>query len=93
MSNENINLNEERSLSQKKTVLQLLQQGAVLTPLDALFGVGTKKLATRISELISDGHTEIHKARVQTTTSNGKQVWVMSYFIPKEERTQTTTED
>lgn len=90
----NTNDNEVRSLSQKQLILRMLNQGAVLTPLDALWGVGSMKLSTRISELINEGHTEIQKTRVQVPTANGKSAWVMSYSIPEDQRNQTsTTED
>ena len=79
----NINPNPERSLTQRQQILELLQAGYSLTPLDALRLVGTTKLATRISELINeDGHTEIIKERVSVKTANGKHASVMQYCIP-----------
>lgn len=84
--NININLNPKRSRSQKERILELLQNGVVLTPIAALRMVGTTKLATRISELIDEGHTEIKKERISVPVWNGDsekmgKATVMSYFI------------
>lgn len=82
MAHENINPNPKRSSSQKERILELLQSGHVLTPLDGLHGVGSMKLATRISELINkDGHTEIQKKKIQVPVAGGGTAYVMSYFI------------
>lgn len=80
MARINCNPNHKRSKTQKQLILELLQSGATLTPLDAWQKVGTTKLATRISELISDGHTEIQKEQVKVKTAAGY-AYVMSYFI------------
>jgi len=72
---------KDRVSSQKARILVLLQCGAVLTPLDALDMVGTTKLATRVSELIREGHTEIRKEWAEVTDRNGETVRVMSYRI------------
>lgn len=84
--NVNINLNPKRSRSQKERILELLQNGVVLTPIAALRMVGTTKLATRISELIDEGHTEIKKEKVTVPVWNSEsetmgKATVMSYFI------------
>lgn len=84
--NVNINLNPKRSRSQKERILELLQNGIVLTPIVALRMVGTTKLATRISELIDEGHTEIKKEKVTVPVWNSEsetmgKATVMSYFI------------
>ncbi len=81
MQHENINPNPKRSASQKQRILELLQEGQVLTPLDGLHGVGSMKLATRISELINEGHTEIQKKPIVVETKGGGTARVMSYFI------------
>ena len=70
--NVNINLNPKRSRSQKERILELLQNGVVLTPIAALRMVGTTKLATRISELIDEGHTEIKKEKVTVPVWNSE---------------------
>lgn len=80
---ENINPNPKRSTSQKMCILNYLQQGHTLTPLDALRLCGTTKLATRVSELIDEGHTEIKKEFVNVTTADGGKAHVMSYRIER----------
>ena len=85
-TNININPNPKRSRSQKERILELLQNGVVLTPIAALRMVGTTKLATRISELIDEGHTEIKKEKVTVPVWNSEsetmgKATVMSYFI------------
>ena len=84
--NVNINLNPKRSRSQKERILELLQNGIILTPIVALRMVGTTKLATRISERIDEGHTEIKKEKVTVPVWNSEsetmgKATVMSYFI------------
>ncbi len=81
MASKNNNPNPGRSLTQKEQILQYLQTGGLLTPLQALQMFGTTKLATRISELINeDGHTEIQKRYIKVDTAHGS-AHVMSYFI------------
>lgn len=82
MAKENIDPNPKRSTSQKQRILERLQAGEVLTPMDAILGRCGTKLATRISELINkEGHTEIQKKMVEVTNSDGTPTQVMSYFI------------
>ena len=82
MVKENIDPNPKRSTSQKQRILERLQAGEVLTPMDAILGRCGTKLATRISELINkEGHTEIQKKMVEVTNSDGTTAKVMSYFI------------
>lgn len=78
---ENNNPNPKRSLSQKARILKYLEAGNTLTPLDAWRLIGTSKLATRVSELIAEGHTEIQKKRVEVITADGDTARVMSYSI------------
>ena len=78
---ENNNPNPKRSLSQKARILKYLEAGNTLTPLDAWRLIGTSKLATRVSELIAEGHTEIQKRRVEVITADGDTARVMSYSI------------
>lgn len=87
--NENINLDPDVALSQKRQVLLLLQAGEVLTHKKAEELVGTSKISTRVSELIhEDGHTEIVKEYVKVLAPKTKKGWtrVMSYRIPPEKR-------
>lgn len=87
--NDNINLDPDVALSQKRQVLRLLQAGEVLTHKKAEEMVGTSKISTRISELIhQDGHTEIVKRYVRVEAPKTKKGWtrVMSYRIPEDKR-------
>ena len=82
MAHENIDPNPKRSLSQKQRILQRLQAGEHLTPMDAILGRCGTKLATRISELIhKDGHSEIQKKMIEVELADGTKTQVMSYFI------------
>jgi len=84
MARKNINNdpNPKRSRSQKARILERLQAGEVLTPMDAILGKMGTKLATRVSELIlKDGHTEIEKKMVWVKDSEGNPCHVMSYRI------------
>lgn len=84
--NQNNDPTPQRSLSQKRQCLAILQAGGTLTPRKARKLVGTYKLATRISELIlEDGHTEIEKKLIWVRTRKGK-TQVMRYSIPKNKR-------
>ena len=78
---ENINPNPRRSRSQKARILAYLQEGYTLTPLEALNLFGTTKLATRVSELISEGEM-IYKRPERVTTKDGGSARVMQYYIP-----------
>lgn len=86
----NINLDPDVSLSQKEHCLQLMQAGVVLFPKRAEHMVGTTKLATRISELIDEGHTEIVKEYIKVRCRRNKKgkTWtrVMSYRIPEDKQ-------
>lgn len=73
-------------MSQKARILAYLQEGYTLTPLEALNLFGTTKLATRVSELIDEGHTEIRKNFVTVATKDGGSTHVMQYSIPAELR-------
>ena len=63
-------------MNQNDAILWRLQRGDILTPLDALNDpdIRSMKLATRISELIAQGH-EIEKFDYET--ESGK--WVKAY--------------
>ncbi len=86
----NINLDPDISISQKEHCLLLMQAGEVLYPKKAEEMVGTTKLATRISELIGEGHSEIVKRYVKVRCRKNKKgkKWtrVMSYRIPEDKR-------
>lgn len=65
--------------SQSISILNDLMTGLRLTPMDAIKRYGCTKLATRISELISEGFN-IQKERVTVKTRRGTS-HVMSYFM------------
>ena len=52
-----------RRKRQKKMILDYMQGGGWISPTEAYILCGSMKLATRISELIADGH-QIQKQRV-----------------------------
>ena len=58
----------KRTESQKEMILSALVAGETLTPIDALNRFGCFKLATRISELKSDGIP----VKVEMVEQNGK---------------------
>ena len=87
----NINPNRRRSRSQKDRILIYLKGGGTLTPLQALDLFGTTKLATRISELIDEGHTEIEKHWVWIPSRDGNDmIRVKRYSIAPENRPAMT---
>jgi hypothetical protein len=55
--------------SQKAQVLQALQAGRELTPLDALSYFGCFRLAARVAELRAEGHP------IETTKTDGHAVY------------------
>ena len=67
-------------MTQRKRILSYLSQGKIMTPLDGLSVAGTMKLATRIGELIREGHP-IEKEWL--TTASGKRI--MSYRLRRED--------
>ena len=86
----NNNPNRRRSRSQKDRILLYLKGGGTLTPLQALDLFGTTKLATRISELIDEGHTEIEKQWVWVPSRAGDMIRVKRYSISPENRPAMT---
>ena len=88
--NTNINPNSRKSRSQKDRILLYLKGGGTLTPLQALDLFGTTKLATRISELIDEGHTEIEKQWVWVPSRDGDMIRVKRYSIAPENRSAMT---
>lgn len=87
----NNNPNRRRSRSQKDRILIYLKGGGTLTPLQALDLFGTTKLATRISELIDEGHTEIQKQWVWVQPRDrDDMIRVKMYSIAPENRPAMT---
>lgn len=76
----NLNPNQEKSQSQCQKILEALQRGETLTPIDALRRFGCFRLTSRICDLKQRG-VKIEKR--WRTLKNGKMV--MSYRLQKEE--------
>lgn len=53
-------------MTQKEEILQYMEERGWITPMDAIHQIGCTKLATRVSELIRDGH-RIEKETVRYT--------------------------
>jgi len=73
---DNVNLNEKSSASQAKRILDYLQQGNRITPIEALEKFQSFRLGARIADIKDMGYT------VQSefvTTPSGKRV--KSYWI------------
>jgi hypothetical protein len=64
-------------ITQRKRILEYLSRGFTMTGIDGLAQAGTMKLATRIGELIRQGHP-IVKEWI-TVTSGNKKKRIMSY--------------
>ena len=73
---DNVNPNEESSLSQAKRILAYMKAGNRITPIEALEKFGSFRLGARIADLRADGH-EIKSEFVMTPS--GKRV--KSYWI------------
>lgn len=64
-------------ITQRKRILEYLSKGFTMTGIDGLAQAGTMKLATRIGELIRQGHP-IVKEWITVTSGNRKKR-IMSY--------------
>ena len=69
---------------QKEEVLQFLKNNGTMTPWTAWEYLGITKLATRISELRSDG-VAIGSEMVEVRARNGKKTTVCRYWLEDEE--------
>ena len=67
-------------MSQKQKILNYLQQGRSITPMDALLIFGCSRLAARIKELKKDGN-HIVSEMIQTTGHDGSKARVAKYTM------------
>lgn len=81
MANEN--LNTARSETQTKRILEYMNNGGHLTPLDALRKFGSFRLSAIIFNLSKNIGRPVNRKRVKVTNPEGKEVWVMEYWLDK----------
>ena len=67
-------------MNQREMILQYMRENGSITPMEAIEHIGCTKLATRISELIDEGH-EIIKDPIQNRNRWGKRVHYMRYRL------------
>ena len=67
-------------MTHNEMILQHLSSGAALTQLEALYSIGTSRLAARISDLEGMGHVITHTP-VVVAVRDGKTARVMSYKL------------
>lgn len=65
-------------MNQREQILKYMDDFGSITPMDAFSDLGITKLATRVSELIRDGH-EITKTPEHSKNRYGKPVRYMRY--------------
>ena len=68
------------NLSQTEMIMELLEDGIGLTPIDALEHAGCFRLSARILELKEEGHT-IYKTWHEYTNTFGEQKKVACYWL------------
>lgn len=66
--------------TQRQRILEYMQEFGSITPMEAIHELGCTKLATRISELIDDGHGII-KEVVWDKNRWGQRVHYMKYRL------------
>lgn len=66
--------------SQRQRILAYMQDFGSITPMEAIFEIGCTKLATRVSELIREGH-EIKKELVYGKNRYGQTIHYMRYRL------------
>lgn len=79
----NDNMNAESSASQAKRILEYLKAGGRLTPMDALAKFHTMRLGARIKDVEEMLGFPPSRQRVKKTNAEGKEVWVMEYYLEK----------
>jgi transposase len=77
----NDNPNTATSASQTKQILEYLQQGNTITPLEALRKFGCFRLTSRIWDIEQLTGIRPKRERVKVTNAQGQQVYVMQYWI------------
>lgn len=68
---------------QQQRIIDYMVEFGSITPMEAFADLGITKLATRISELIADGHI-IKKERVKAKNRYGDSVNFTRYSLPDE---------
>ena len=71
-------------MTQSERILKYIQDFGSITPMQAFGDLGITKLATRISEMRSDG-IKIHKEPVKTRNRYGEPVRYMCYSLEAEQ--------
>ena len=66
--------------NQKYRILEYMRQHNGITPMEAFGELSITKLATRIGELIEDGH-KIRKVWVDDVNRYGEHIRYMRYFL------------
>jgi hypothetical protein len=77
----NDNHNKATSASQTKQILDYLNQGNKITPLDALRKFGCFRLTSRIWDIERLTGIRPKRERVKVTNADGQQVYVMQYSL------------
>lgn len=85
MKTTNINPNEGNSLSQTRRILAYLRGGNTITPLEALREFGTLRLGARIADIEKIVGYPPERRRVPVRNAEGKEVYVMSYWLKEED--------
>lgn len=76
--------------TQCQEILAAMERGRELTQLEALRDFGVMRLASRISDLRSQGH-HIAKRMKRVTARNGRVCSVAAYRIERDAQNQTET--
>ena len=77
----NENPNTATSASKTKQILEYMQQGNTITPLEALRKFGCLRLTSRIWDIEQLTGIRPKRERVKVTNAQGQQVYVMQYWI------------
>ena len=77
----NDNHNKATFASQTKQILDYLNQGNKITPLDALRKFGCFRLTSRIWDIERLTGIRPKRERVKVTNADGQQVYVMQYSL------------
>lgn len=79
----NINPNKENSASQTTLILEYMEQGHAITPLDALRHFSCMRLPARIHDIEKAQGIQVKRQRVKVRNQFGTEVSVMSYSLEK----------
>ena len=70
-------------MNQKEQILDYLKRFKTITPMEAFADLGITKLATRVSEMRSDG-IEFHIETVKRKNRFGKPIWFCRYSLKED---------